>query len=665
MPRRPQEGERYVPIDERDPTTVRAVILARSSDPGSKPEDMRSQVDQCQEFIERHGWRLIADPYAYTEAKSGMRNVSRPVLDEVLALAVNGVVDVIVCRELERVARNKMRRYQAIQTALDYGVEFRFANLPPDGRLPDDPANRMYLAFLEEFGAMEAERIVERLTPGRLQRFRDGLPHGGSNGPSYGYAEGERARGKHGREKGVLNWMENPETARWVRWLYDTADQTDIADLSLRGLARELERRGVAAPSGGAHWSATAVQRILREPKYAGRGRAYRYQTAHLPRRDQDSRKVRERRSISVRSLDETYPIPESTVPRLIEPEVWERVQAKLDALPPRGNRGPRRSDALAHSTLLDGFVHCAHCGNRMTRYWLAKQPYPYYQCNIGAGRPSHPCKRHSAPAPRLDALALQLLARALTDPQKILELADAAEQQRDAADTEATLAASAIAAYTARLTEIVEEQDALMRARDALDRVPGMEAQIEDIRARLRQLDDEAAEVTVQRSQTLPHRDHAQERQRWLEQLTEHRRLVLNFAAGSAHWAGEVRLRDRLSSEFAAGLLGVSPAELDLQQEFAGFVDDPDDPDAAPTAEFDVDRSEVVERMLHTAPRKRLRKLLRDLEVVVLVSRPWSATERAIRGKTPLEARVQLQMMGVVSIRVDETKLKDLGVEP
>ena len=77
-----------VPIDERDAASVRALILARTSDPGGNKEDVESQIAQCLKLIADEGWRLIHpdDPAAYVETASGMKNVERPVLDEVLRL---------------------------------------------------------------------------------------------------------------------------------------------------------------------------------------------------------------------------------------------------------------------------------------------------------------------------------------------------------------------------------------------------------------------------------------------------------------------------------------------------------------------------------------------------------------------------------------------------
>jgi DNA invertase Pin-like site-specific DNA recombinase len=510
----------YIPIDQRDPASIRAAILARSSDPGAKPEDMTGQVEQCREFIARMGWPVVPEAYVFTESKSGMRNVAREVLEAVLKLAITGEIDVIVCREFERVDRIKMRRYQAIQTALDYGVEFRFANIPPDGRLPDDPASRMYRAFLEEYGQMEAERIADRLGPEKLRRLIDGLPHGGRAGPLYGYAPGERREGKHGKPLGLLTWVIDEEKARHVRWLYDTVDATLPQDLSLRDLTRQVERRGIPTATGTGRWSAKQVYNLLTNPKYCGEGRNARYYVEHVQERDEHTGRVSDVTHVHPRSGIETYPTV--GIPPIIPAEQFARVQEKLAAAAALRNRGePRREDAAAHSTLLDGgFVRCAECGGKMTRYWDRRGERPYYLCNKNAGVPTHPHRPHEIRADAVDALALRLFATVLTDPEKILELADAAERQYDEATTDAALAAADLVAQQKRLTEIATEQDQLVTALHALSAVPGMDEQIAAIRAKLAKLDTERDEAKTAHSQAIPRNDHAIDRQAMLDML-------------------------------------------------------------------------------------------------------------------------------------------------
>jgi DNA invertase Pin-like site-specific DNA recombinase len=176
----------YIPIDDRDQSTVRAVILARCSNPSARPEDMKSQLDQCEDFINLMGWKLAFPASTFTESKTGMRNVKRPVLREVLKLATRGDIDVIVCLRPARIARRAGKRYQAIETARDYGVEFRFPKYASArGKYPGGVEGLLEQFKDDLYDEKEATEIADRLSPGRLARFRDGLPHGGGNGPNY------------------------------------------------------------------------------------------------------------------------------------------------------------------------------------------------------------------------------------------------------------------------------------------------------------------------------------------------------------------------------------------------------------------------------------------------------------------------------------------------
>src|SRR5260370_14462758 len=125
---------RFIPLDQRDPSTVRAVVLARVSDLGAKVmEDTQHQVDRALELITAKGWRHVG---THRERVSGYLAVIRNELDAVMALAERHEIDVIVCREPDRLARETIQRHTIIGTARKLGVEVRFACYPPDGVLP-------------------------------------------------------------------------------------------------------------------------------------------------------------------------------------------------------------------------------------------------------------------------------------------------------------------------------------------------------------------------------------------------------------------------------------------------------------------------------------------------------------------------------------------------
>jgi|GEM_PF-5655321 DNA invertase Pin-like site-specific DNA recombinase len=659
----------YIPIAERDPSTVRAIILARSSSPSAKATDMTSQVERSRSLLERMGWRLVADAYAFCESATGMRGaVRRPVLDEVLRLAASGQIDVIVCAEPERIARVKMRRYQAIQTALDVGCEFRFSNFPPDGRLPDDPSSRMYLAFLEEFAQAEAEKITDRLGPEKQRRYELGLPHGGVNGPLWGYLPGERRLGKHGAPKGLLSWVVDGAKAPDVVWLFETVAATPAQDFSLRGLTATVERRGIPTPTGAGRWSSGQVRNVLTNPKYCGQGKNLRWQTVHVLEQDADSHEVvevtrqRDRLADAARWQGETYAIPAEAIPPLVSVETFERVQTVLaEARRLRNRPTRRRSDPVAHAALCDGgYAVCAECGGRMSRWWHARDSVLFYDCNKRSCTPSHPHKSFHVPARAVDAEVIRQLAHALTDPEDILRLADAAEAQIADATVDARLGEAALAAATKRLADLGAQRQDLLAALDALGRIAGMDNQLAEIRQRLTRLDAECAEATEAARDASPRHDRAVARAAFLRAMFTQRTRVINFAlAAGATDADDdpwLDIGTHMECSRAAALLGVTEEALQA----TGIPIEYDRVDG--DIERQVATEQVVRLLLTRLPRDRFRAILRDFGATVYVKRGRARADWLRLGSLPMAERVTLQLLGTVQIGGDGTNLSSLS---
>jgi DNA invertase Pin-like site-specific DNA recombinase len=643
------DREAFIPIDRRDPASVRAVILARSSDLSARAEDMRGQVEQCRDFITRMSWTLAFDAYSFTEAATGMRHVRRPVLDEVLRLAAAGEIDVVVVREPERIARSEGRRWQAIQTAADFGVEFRFANRPPDGKLPQDKQQKAFGALQSYFAEAEAERIAERLRPEKLRRLVDGLPHGGRGGPSFGYIPGERREGKHGGPMGLLSWRidDGPTgTAQVVRWMFDEVDRSEESDVSVRGLSKELNRRGVPSPTGVNPWTPRAVKIILSNPKYCGLGRNARWQSEHVETRDATTHEVNETTVVHDRMADpaawetETYAVSAQAIPPIITVEQWERVQAKLRRSSTANRSRPRRSDAEAQSTLLDGgLIRCGECNRVMTRYWTTVGRTPYYRCSDAPNHPPFEIHAHKA-----DNYVLNRVADTLSDPEQVLALADSAEAQMAEASVEARLSVAALAAYQAQVAQITAQQDELVKALDALSHVPGMQAQMAEVRSRLAQLDHDLTQAHADHANAQPRHALAAERAALLRALFTQRESIISFALGEEQIAeGEpwLHIGRVMRLDQAAALLRMSEADVRA----TGVPVEEDKVDGV--IEPQILTTFVVRLLLRRMPREALRALLRNLKVVALVRRGRSREEYRALGAMPLSERVQVEVMG------------------
>jgi hypothetical protein len=648
---------------------------------------MTSQINQCHRFIETMGWTCIHEDnwYAFAESKTGMRQVERPVLDLVLGMAHRHEVDVIVCLDLKRIDRKKHRRYQAIQNALDFGAEFRFVCFPEtNGKLPEGELAEIQRFLQDLHDEKEAVEINARMTPQREARYEQGLPHGGRYGPAYGYAPGERTVTRLGRPKGLATLVEDPEESAWVKWLYQTVDdEEDFDKISVRDLTRQLIRLGAPTASREGEWFVKQVRMILRNPMYCGRGRTRRWRLDYRWVENKDTGRVFEKPTMHDRLHTEewktkTYPYAKGAVPILIDPEQWDRVQAKLNDAAKRKNRGgPRRTDALAHSSLLDGMIFCATCGMKMTRFWHDAKGHPYYHCSRRASQPEHECRGQNVRADKADLHVLNLLAGLLVDPELLLKLADAAEVQ---ANTEVALASAAEAAYQQQLREIEARRTHLEIALKALSAIKDadMSGEIQGVRDKLARLDQDRLDAEQARDNAVPRKVRALQRQELLGAISTHRRWLINF--GDEDWQledgrilkpyeeleeGPLVVRKHLWASAAAELLGVPEDELPMRVEENYYYEqepDPNNPDELittyETIEKTVSRADVIYYLLRAAPRERIRTLMRDLGVVVVVKRPRSRGEWRQHGTTPVSERVFLIAQEALQVGFDEANV-------
>ncbi|HEX8981827.1 MAG TPA: recombinase family protein [Ktedonobacterales bacterium] len=654
---------RAVPIEDRDPASARAVIYARKSNTVS---DVQSQVETCQEFIGQMGWTLVADPYTYSEiGKSGRYNVKRKVLESVLLLAERREVDVIVAREPERLHRvSEQRNFYMLFCDL-YNVEWRFANLrDTDGKVPDTFDGRLRGWATELFGELEAQRIAERMTPGRERRYAAGLPAGGRYGAPYGY----KWRPKGPDEKTYSGFIEDPEQATIVREIFSRFATDEHA--SARGLARDFAQRGISRAAGGGKWNGTSIIELVRNPVYCGRGRRKRWQVVREDLMDEDTGLKNNYATSRNRSKDDdyeetTYPLAEGSVPILVEPDVWGAAQRAIERNRIFGGKIERANSPYPEdATLLHGgFAFCARCGGMMTRHWrsTSKVPMPLYDCTSQVSQPSHFCMRHNINARKVDQIVLYALAKTLTDPQQLLDLADKAEQQAAVWEEDAERAAGKIDIYQRLDSEREKKRAGYLKAIDALSADPDSHEMIADLRMKLAQLDQEQIAAEEDRKRSVPHLERqleiARRRRALLERLRRARgnngRYFIMAGAKRTETAkqgtAERLLLDELSLEEAAAILGVDKeaftAETGIPVGWTGITHEWDGPEAG-EEESHVKTTHLVNYWLANAPHDYVRQLLRDLNVKVYIKPPRTKEERALHGLTPHAERVVVRFL-------------------
>ncbi len=197
---------------------------------------MEAQRKAVEDYLDGGKWELLAE---YVEVESGKRD-TRPELRKALHHAkVTGAT--LVIAKLDRLSRNA-RFLLELQEA---GTKFVCADMPD--------ANNLTIGILALVAQQEREatsrRTKEALAAAKARGVKLGNPNGAKHLREYGNAAGVAALKAKAAER-----------AEDLRPVVD--DIQAAGTTSIRGLAMELNRRGILTPRGG-QWHATSAARLL------------------------------------------------------------------------------------------------------------------------------------------------------------------------------------------------------------------------------------------------------------------------------------------------------------------------------------------------------------------------------------------------------------------
>jgi DNA invertase Pin-like site-specific DNA recombinase len=187
---------------------------------------LEAQQAALARFAEAEGFQLLE---TFTETESAKHDDShRPVLAAALKVARKQGTPIIVAK-LDRLSRD----VHYISGLMKHRVPFIVAELGAD---TDPFMLHLYAALAEKERALISRRTKDALAAAKAR----GVRLGGLNA------------------KGIENQREAAERAEGLRQVFG-----ELADLSARKAAEELNGRGISAPAGGT-WFAAQVIRVRR-----------------------------------------------------------------------------------------------------------------------------------------------------------------------------------------------------------------------------------------------------------------------------------------------------------------------------------------------------------------------------------------------------------------
>lgn len=302
--------------------------------------------------------------FSFSDAAESGGSLDRPGYCRLMEAITVYKVRVIIVDDVERISRD-------IADGMTFWKWIKFHEVQfvsiADGIDSDDPGDEMKFMFKLMVGEMSRKSTIKTTSRTMHNRATKCLALGGK---TYGYAA---VAGADGEFRLAIVDVE----AKWIVFMYQKRDE----GYPVRWIARELTRQGVLTPRASTKhktrskaWSEGTVRNILSNPIYVTRAVYNHTRQVKVP--------GTKRRIVRVNPPSEHIAI---VTPRIIEDELFDRVQAKLAEVAATYTKkadGAPKGRALSgrvDSHPLSGVLLCAACGGPMI---VSKgSSADYYQC--------------------------------------------------------------------------------------------------------------------------------------------------------------------------------------------------------------------------------------------------------------------------------------------
>jgi len=373
----------------------RAILYARVSgdDRGREGRNLAGQLDMCREYALSQGWRVV-DELAEDERGASSASLDLPQLNNALEMARQGVFDILVVRELDRLARGLAKQLIVEQEFKRAGVQIEYVL----GEYADTPEGSLMKNVRAVVAEYERLKINERMVRGRRQKVKSGSVLANGHAP-YGYKlvkDGDKTLLEVDEEKAAV-----------VRMFFDWYVNEG---LTMRAISDRLSELGAPLPSGISKntmgWLASTVGKMLKNETYAGVWYFGKY---------------KKRGGHRANPREHWIPVD---VPAIVSRDTWQAAQERLVENKMNARRNKK------HDYLMSGRVTCGQCGCKCCGSSNGK--YLYYICNSYSNRETRPrdCDLKHIRAEWVDRGVWNWVEELLTHPE-VLEAGFAEYQAR------------------------------------------------------------------------------------------------------------------------------------------------------------------------------------------------------------------------------------------
>ncbi len=391
-------------INHKNPFQIidRAVLYARVSkdDRDNDARNLEGQIDLGREYATRQGYAIIKEIREDERGASGA-SFDLDGINEFFDLAENKKFDVLVVREVDRLARNRTKQAVIKEQLKQHGVRVEYVLQQFD----DDPFGRFSENMMADFAELERDMITLRMVRGRRNKVKAGNILTTRTRAPFGYKVVET--------DGQKQFAIDENVAHFVKLIFDWYTNDG---LTLRAIADKLAAMEAPLPTGGIKkntmgWLGSTVSKILNNETYTG---TWYYGKYNSRKREMNPR-------------EKWIAVP---VPAIISPAQFKAAQERKTLNKIRAKRNRK------HNYLLSGMCICGDCGLRLSGFSGGRNnKHLYYVCNSKTNREVKPrnCSLPYIRADQLEPVIWEWVATKIIDEKKLKEgLEDYQKEQED-----------------------------------------------------------------------------------------------------------------------------------------------------------------------------------------------------------------------------------------
>lgn len=307
-----------------------------STDSEEQKTSYESQKIYYEEYIRNHpGW-IFTKIYA-DEGISGTSMRKRDAFREMIRDALDGKLDMIICKSVSRFARNVVDILNVLEelNLKQIPVIFENENL---NSLNDQQGTRMQIMLCAANAEDYSQSLSESVKWGKIRQIERG---------NYPFSKCYGYRKENDKIKIV------PYEAEVVKLIF----KTYLNGYSYRQIAKLLEERKIISPQGKTRWMSSTVQGILENEKYKG--------DLHLQKTTYTDLKYRKRIK---NDRTKQYYISDHHI-AIISKNEWNRAEKERNYRKNIRGFSPTGRSCYSSKYPFSNKIYCLQCGSKFRRY--------------------------------------------------------------------------------------------------------------------------------------------------------------------------------------------------------------------------------------------------------------------------------------------------------